>query len=224
MIKKFNEFIKESKNERYSEIIFDEPVFSSNNLDAVINAAMDDYGNGESGGEDIEIIDNRTGKVVWTTEGDATSLDELTNKVWDAIVSAGLGSSFIKPRMTDASESSFLTSNFEEDIENEEVGCIGIDDIDIVTDETGGEPIHSIFNNLFVTNGLDLDDFGVINLIIECNEEDIPDVYEGKPNAIVYSANEDEWKWERGDNIDDELLLKILKTITKVINPETKYK
>ena len=53
--------------DRYSEIIFDEEYFSSDNLNAVINSAISDYENGESDGEDIEIYDNVEQRVIWTT-------------------------------------------------------------------------------------------------------------------------------------------------------------
>jgi len=64
--------------DRYCEMIDGEVIYSSDNLQQVIDSAIEDYENGESDGEDIEIYDQENDSTCWTTadSNDSTEQEE----------------------------------------------------------------------------------------------------------------------------------------------------
>lgn len=157
----------------------------------------------------------------WLNES-SSSVRTLTNNIYRAIVDAGLGSNFNKPEYND--ESSYLTA------QADAYGFEITDEVDCIPFGEGSTFDYDkyIFYGIYVTDEAPInDDGGTASIIIEYGEDDYTDGPE--PWVFYYSAKEDHWDGsengpidENADNISPDLL-KLIATITPVVNPRTKF-
>lgn len=157
----------------------------------------------------------------WLNES-VSSVRTLTNNVYQAIVDAGLGDNFNEPEYND--ESPWLTA------QADACGFEITDEVDCIPFGEGSTFDYDkyIFYGIYVTDEAPINDTGdTASIIIEYGEDDYTDGPE--PWVFYYSAKEDHWDGSENDPIDGNAdnispdLLKLIATITPVVNPRTKF-
>ena len=154
----------------------------------------------------------------WLNES-YSSVRTLTKNIYQAIVDADFGSNFNKPEYND--ESSWLTAQaaaYDFQI-TDEVDCIPFGEGSTFDYD------KYIFYGIYITDEAPINDRGGrASIIIEYGEDDYTDGPE--PWVLYYSAKEDNWDGNGPINENDDLnpdLLKLIATITPIVNPRTKF-
>lgn len=157
----------------------------------------------------------------WINES-YSSVRPLTNNIYQTIVDAGLGSNFNKPKYND--ESPWLTAQadtYDFEITNE-VDCIPF------SEGSTFDYDKYIFYGIYITDETPINDGGdTASVIIEYGEDDYTDGPE--PWVLYYSAKTDHWDGSENGPIDGNSndvnpdLLKLIATITPIVNPRTKF-
>lgn len=163
----------------------------------------------------------------------------ITNDIFNALVSNGFGDNIYEQKMVLAEDISFICSYFDSidvDCPKETIGVIPLKDIEITTNDTIAYediPIKCLLYNLCVATGIKKDgDENGMALFIEMGEEDVENKFEGNPFAATYSLTRDVWeidgyKCKKSDIMSydkDGILWSLIRVVTQVINPTTKYK
>ena len=155
----------------------------------------------------------------WINES-ASSVKSLTDRVYQAIVDAGLGDNFMQPQYN--AESPWLTSQADAygfDIDAE-VDCIPFAENSVFDSE------NYTFYQIFISDNVPVNDMGgTASLWIEYGENGYTDGPE--PWVFYYSVDADHWDGNgpldgNADDVNPELL-KLISTITHAVNPRTKF-
>jgi len=157
----------------------------------------------------------------WINES-SSSVRTLTNNIYQAIIDAGLGSNFNKPEYND--ESPWLTA------QADAYGFEITDEVDCIPFGEGSTFDYDkyIFYGIYITDEAPINDEGdTASIIIEYGEDDYTDGPE--PWVFYYSAKTDNWDGSENGPIDGNAdnvnpdLLKLIATITPIVNPSTKF-
>ena len=156
----------------------------------------------------------------WINES-ASSVKSLTDRVYQAIIDAGLGDNFHEqPSYND--ESSYLTA------QADAFGYEITDEVDCIPFDEGSNFDYDkyIFYGIYITDEAPINDRGgTASIIIEYGEDDYTDGPE--PWVLLYSVDADHWDGDgpldgNADDVNPELL-KLISVITMAVNPNTKF-